>query len=239
MTDVHAALLGLGAEIDFPPTPDLLSGVALATSPPRRRLRRRTIAVAAAALIVALAAGLALSPGARSAFRELFRIGGVEIVRLDEAPPAAASQIVPFGHPVTLDQAARVVPFRIRLPSSDVVQAPARVYVDRAGGGIVSLVWCCKRRVVLTELRNVIPALVEKSIGPATLVEPTEVGGAAGLWVVGAEHVVRVITATGSWPERPVRVAGGVLIWANGGVTLRLEGDLTKTEALALAERIR
>jgi hypothetical protein len=34
-------------------------------------------------------------------------------------------------------------------------------------------------------------------------------------------------------------VEGGVLIWTSQGVTLRLEGNLSKDEALAIAKRIR
>lgn len=239
MTDIQHALVELASEIEFPTTPDLLYGVTLDRPASGRRLRRRAVVVALAALVAALALGLALSPGARSAFRELFGLGGVEIVRLEEAPPAASARIVPFGHPVTFEQASRSVPFRIRLPGTDVARRPARIYLDRAGGGIVSIVWCCKRRVVLTEFRNAVPGLLQKTVGPATLVEPVEVGGESGLWVDGADHVVRVITATGSWPERSLRVHGGVLIWTSRGVTLRLEGDLTRAEALAFAAHIR
>jgi hypothetical protein len=239
MTDIHRSLRALAGEIDFPPTPDLLSRVALEPHRPRHRLRRRTIALALAALAVAVATGLALSPGARSAFRQLFRIGSVQVVRLDEAPAAVAAQLVPFGRPVSFELAARSVPFRLRLPETDVAPRPARVYLDRAGGGIVSLVWCCPRRVVLTELQNATPGVIQKTVGPATLVEPVQVRGESGLWVVGSDHVVRVVTVTGSWTERPVLVEGGVLIWTSQGVTLRLEGNLSKDEALAIAKRIR
>ena len=189
--------------------------------------------------MVALAAGLALSPGARSAFRELFGIGSVEIVRLEQAPATETARLVPFGRPVTFARASRIVPFRILLPDTAVSRPPTHVYLDRAGGGIVSLAWCCERRIVLTELRTVIPGLLEKTIGPSTLVESVAVGGNQGLWVEGADHVIRVVRESGTWRELPVRVTGGVLIWTSGDVTLRLEGDLSKDEALAIAERIR
>ena len=55
----------------------------------------------------------------------------------------------------------------------------------------------------------------------------------------GADHVIRVVRESGTWRELPVRVTGGVLIWTSGDVTLRLEGDLSKDEALTIAERIR
>ncbi len=57
----------------------------------------------------------------------------------------------------------------------------------------MSLAWCCERRVVLTELSTVDPGLLEKTLGPSTLVEPVAVGGNQGLWVEGADHVIRVV----------------------------------------------
>jgi hypothetical protein len=239
MTEVERALRSLAPEIAFPPTPDLIAGVSLERPASRRPARRRMLVVALAALALALAAGLALSPGARSAFRELFGIGSVSIVRLDEAPAAETARLVPFGRPVTFAQASRAVPFRIRVPDRSVARPPTRVYLVRAGGGIVSLAWCCERRVVLTEVRTADPGLIEKTVGPSTLVEEVSVGGSGGLWVEGADHVVRVVQPEASWLELPVRVKGGVLIWTSGDVTLRLEGDLSKEEALTIAEGIR
>jgi hypothetical protein len=238
MNDIGKALLELGREIDFPPTPDLVVGAELARARHRRLRRLRALALVVA-VAVATAISLALSPGARSAFRELFGIGGVEIRLLEEAPQPTAARIVPFGRPVTLARAASAVPFRIRVPTGDVAAPPARVYLDRAGGGIVSLVWCCEPRVVLTELPGSDPGLLQKTIGPSTLVEPIDVAGAEGLWVEGADHVLRVVAPTGAWSERPIRVHGGVLLWTSGDVTFRLDGDLTRADALALAERIR
>lgn len=239
MTDLRESLLELGREIEFPPTPDLLAGASLDRRGRRGLPRRRALVLALAALAAVTVAGLALSPGARSAFRELLGIGGVEIVRLDEAPPATAESMVPFGRPVTLAEATRSVPFRILLPARDVADPPARVYLDRAGGGIVSLVWCCERRIVLTELPSADPAVLQKTVGPSTLVEAVDVGDGRGLWVEGSDHVLRAATAGGGWSERPILVRGGVLIWTRGEVTLRLEGELTRAEAIAVAERIR
>lgn len=239
MTDIESALRRLAREIDFPSTPDLLRDAAFDTQR-RYRPRRRLLAVAVTVVAVAVAAGLALSPGARTAFAELFGIGSVQIVRLDEAPAREAVRLVPFGKPVALEEAARSVPFRIRLPDPDVARRPTRVYLDTtAGAGIVSLVWCCERRVVLTELLTTIPGALLKTVGPATLVEPVRVGDDEGLWLEGSDHVIRVFTTTYPWPERAVLVQGGVLIWASSGLTLRLEGDLSKDEAVAIAEGVR
>ena len=39
--------------------------------------------------------------------------------------------------------------------------------------------------------------------------------------------------------EKNVRIAGNVLVWAYGSVTLRIEGPLTRAQALGLAASIR
>jgi hypothetical protein len=239
MTDVERALRSLGSEIAFPPTPDLAVNVELDRPTAPRPARRRALVVALAALALALAVGLTLSPGARSAFRELFGIGSVTVVRLESGPPAETARLVPFGRPATLAEASRAVPFRIRLLDRDVAGTPNRVYLARAGSGIVSLAWCCDRRVVLTEMPAAEPGLIEKTVGASTLVEHVVVDGSRGLWVEGADHVVRVVQAEDDWLELPVRVSGGVLIWTSGDLTLRLEGELTKEEAIALAGQIR
>jgi hypothetical protein len=50
--------------------------------------------------------------------------------------------------------------------------------------------------------------------------------------VTGKQHVIQVF-------EEPPRFAGNVLIWTRGRLTLRLEGPLTKDEALAVARGVK
>jgi hypothetical protein len=85
--------------------------------------------------------------------------------------------------------------------------------------------------VLVTELGASGPGLVKKFASSGTRVEPVTVDGAFGIWVSGAEHVVYL-------PSLPPRYARNVLIWQRGALTVRLEGDLTKAQALRLAERL-
>jgi hypothetical protein len=59
-----------------------------------------------------------------------------------------------------------------------------------------------------------------------------------GWWISGTEHVVEIVDEDGSRIEQ-ARVAGNTLIWVVGDVTFRLEANLTKTRALALAATVR
>ena len=69
--------------------------------------------------------------------------------------------------------------------------------------------------------------------------EPLLVNDHNGMWIQGAPHVVMYFDSTGRPRDRNVRIAGNVLMWAYGSVTLRIEGPITKARALGLAASIR
>ena len=92
--------------------------------------------------------------------------------------------------------------------------------------------------VVLTEARGDL-GFSKKFISPRTSIEPLLVNGHDGLWLSGAPHVVMYFDSSGRGYAKHVRIAGNTLVWARGTVTLRIEGPLTRAEALALAGSIR
>ena len=107
------------------------------------------------------------------------------------------------------------------------------------GGGLVSIVWCCSPRIVLSEFLGNGVGFLQKSVGPATTIEEVSVDGKRGLWVEGSDHVLRLVDTNGTFRERAVRVRGGVLIWVDRSVTIRLEGELSRAQALAIARHVR
>ncbi|MDX6483836.1 MAG: hypothetical protein QOE95_1607, partial [Gaiellaceae bacterium] len=58
-----------------------------------------------------------------------------------------------------------------------------------------------------------------------------DVGADFGFWIAGARHVFQM-------PADAPRMAGNVLLWEHAGLTLRLEGSLTRAQAIRLAHRI-
>jgi hypothetical protein len=68
-------------------------------------------------------------------------------------------------------------------------------------------------------------------------VEPVQVDGEPGFFVTGDDHFVMFRDETGSITDERTFLAGTVLLWNRDGRLLRLEGDLTKSEALELAHR--
>lgn len=86
--------------------------------------------------------------------------------------------------------------------------------------------------------RRMVP-FAGKVIGPNGRIESLEFDGRPAVWITGAPHVVRFFDETGQFHESRSRIAGDVLLWQDGDVTLRLEGRLTRNEAVALARTIR
>jgi hypothetical protein len=227
-----------GLAVSWPETPDLEAAVAerLRAAPPRRRRPwLRPLAIALAVLVIAAGAVLTFSPGARSALLELFHIKGATVVRVDELPPAAGGEELDLGLEVSREEAQRAVGFHLRLPADD---RPDRVFLDpQIGRGAVSAVWCCPR-VILTQFRGETTPYVGKMAGPGTTIEYLLVGNRPGVWVAGRAHSVIFRDENGMVHDRP-RLARNVLLWEDGRVTLRLEGDFTKARALAIARSLR
>ena len=64
------------------------------------------------------------------------------------------------------------------------------------------------------------------------------VDGAPGLFVSGDQHFVMFLDENGAVTDEQTYLAGTVLLWNRGALLLRLEGDLTRAQAIELAESI-
>ena len=71
------------------------------------------------------------------------------------------------------------------------------------------------------------------------VVQEVTVGGEPGYWFSGEPHFFTYLDATGQVRDEQTRLAGNTLIWQRGDLTLRLEGQLSKEEALRIAESMR
>jgi hypothetical protein len=136
---------------------------------------------------------------------------------------------------VTLDEARRSVPFEVLVPPSG-GRPVERVFLDRVAGA-VSFVYCCPE-LLLTEFRGEAIPYVQKIAGPDVRIEEVTVRGDRGLWIEGA-HAVVFRDSSGIFRAEERRLAGNVLLWEHDGVTFRLEGDVDRGDALALAEDLR
>ncbi len=229
----------------YPPTPDLAArlGRHAARRAPAARLRR----LAPIALVAALALATLLAvPEVRAAALRLLQVGAVR-VRVEPAPPPALPAPTPnlgLSGATSLDEAARRVPFPIRLPAyPEGLGPPDQVFLQDLGGAAIVLVWLDPAepgRPLLSLHTLGTGVLAQKIISGSELerIAEVEVGGATALWVRGA-HLLQVGRA-GEVELAPVRIVeGNTLIWAADGLTYRLESELPLDEALRVAESLR
>jgi hypothetical protein len=240
MTELELTLRDLGGRIKYPPTPDLRTAVrarlAVRARPPWwRASRRQALAIALATLAVAVAAVLAV-PSARTAILRFFDLGAVRIERVATLPPAEERPLAAgLGAPVPLREAERQAGFRMVLPP---LERPLRRAYVRDGLLAALLELEEVGPVLLTEIRGDQADLAKKALGGRTDITPIEVNGRFGYWIEGAPHVLVYIDPDGRMRELSTRLAGNVLVWRRHNLTLRLEGELTREQALELARSI-
>jgi hypothetical protein len=240
MSELERALQLLGHELDVPEPPDLVEAVRSRLTPSRQRRyggRRRLLVAVAVAVLALLGAALAI-PDARSALLRILNIGGERVELVDELPeirPVEDLELM-LGERVTLEEARARSGFELRALD----EAPDRVYLGERG-----TVWFLygspgdvRLLVGQTPLLMVDEPALHKKIARKTQVEQVRVNGARGLFLRGA-HFIFLVDENGLTVEASARLTEDVLIWDEGGVAYRLEGDLDRAEALRLAHELR
>ena len=242
MSELERSLVDLGRELDVPTEPDLVPTVLAAISPRRERRAlppRRLVLALAVLVLAALGATLAI-PDARSAFLRIFDIGGERIEVVDDLPevPVRTALEATLGERVTLEEARRESAFELRGLDAE----PDRVYIGERG-----TVWFVygtpsRPRLLLAQTPRLVadePALAKKLAEQGTSVELVDVDDAQGAFLSGDPHFFFLLDRQGRVVEDGARLAGNVLIWDEGGVAYRLEGDFGREEALRLARALR
>jgi hypothetical protein len=249
--DLDRALTELAAVIDFPPTPDLAGAVERRLAQPAAarawwpRLRWRTVLLAAALVLL-----LAAVAGATVA-RFWNDVPGVVIRRVSVAPQIPAGVGLDLGTQVSAAQAAAQAGFPVPLPADARLGAPDAFYVtlDTAGKR-VSVVWRPRLgfppllRSDIGAVLTVLPGgtvsgpSAEKLLGMNTDIQRVKVGDGAAYWISGAPHTVMWTDASGNIVPEDLRLAGNVLLWQQGGRVLRLEAQVDRATALAIARSV-
>ena len=229
MTELERALVQLGRELDLPPEPDLRSRVRERIE--RHPRYRRALVPALALLVVALGIAMAV-PEARSAILRFFHIGAVTIERVETLPAARDRPLTAgLGPALSLREAEARSGFSLVLNGP----RPQRFYAQP--GLIATLLHYRGEPVLLAELQADQTGIVKKLAGPGTRVEPAPIGS-FGLWLEGGRHVLIWEAGSGEVRQIEPRLAGNVLIWAEGTRTFRLEGGLDKGQMLELGRQI-
>jgi hypothetical protein len=243
MPELEAALRAL--DVAFPPAPDLGAAVQARLREPERRpgpfarlLDRPRLVLALAVIVAAFGAVLAASPGARSAFLEIFGIEGAVVTRVERLPEIAPSQSLDgLGERVTLGEARNRAGFAVLEPEG--LGEPDAVYYKAPG--MVSFVYGRDPdvRLILSQIAGRLEeAFVKKLTAEGTEVRYVTVEGEPGLFVTGEPHFFTYMSRYGDFEEEAVYLAQDVLLWERGALTLRLEGAFDLQEALELAEDV-
>jgi hypothetical protein len=231
VSELELRLVALREEIAWPETPAF---EPVLDRRPARGFRLRTVALGFAIVLAVLAGVLALSPGARSAFLEIFHIRGATVERV-ETLPNVKPQRLDFGQRVSRREAERRVGFRLL----DLGSPPDAIFVRP--DGLASLLYGdpLSPRLVLSQARGAIFAgFIKKTGGRGMTVDYVTVKGEPGLFIDGDDHFVMFRDAQGEIRDDRTYLAGTVLLWNRGPLLLRLEGDLTLAEALDLARSV-
>jgi hypothetical protein len=216
----------------------------------------RRLAVVGLAAVLLAAAVLVASPGTREAVARRLGLRGIGIELGGPPPPSVTTRPgerldLGLGQRVTLEEARRRVGFPVLVPGAAGFRQPAAVYVNEAVpvGGRVDLVYRARPGLpaspftdvglLVTEFRGQPTPDFIKKVARAGLVEEVTVDGQPGYWFSGEPHFFTYLDATGQVRDEQTRLAGNTLIWQRGDLTLRIEGEITRQEALALARSMR
>ena len=250
--ELEMALREVGRGIEFPRFADPWAGIERALGDDTRRpvplLRRwaaHPVAVAATLILTAVVAVAAI-PETRSAVADWLGIGGVRIQFRERLPEVGRD--LALGEEVTASVAEERAGFEVRVPA-DSLGSPDTIFLaDDAAGPRVTLVYESRPGLpeagttglgaLIMQLEGTpdLP-LTKKILDPETGVEQVMVGDTAGYWVSGDPHVIMGYRdEEGKLRREWARLAGNTLLWTSDGVTFRLESELSKSEAVAIAE---
>ena len=251
LIEMEQRLSRLGDELEWPATPNLAPAVRLRIATRRPRLDRRWVMAAAAAILVL--AAIAAYPPSRDAIASWINLHTFirtvpHLATPTPLPPGPLGQRLGLGQQSTLPQARAALQWPLLVPAS--LGEPDEVYVqpppDRPSGGEVTLVYAGRPGlpaagetgvgVLITEARGAINSeYFGKMIGPHTTIEPVTVAGSSGYWVAGAPHVFVFVDSSGQIRYETLRLATNTLLIDVGGTVVRIEGNLTKAQALQIA----
>lgn len=217
-----------------------------------RRPARRGLVLALLALLalaaVAGAIGLGL-PGLRLTLAEP-SASPPKPAPSATAPAGPAGSSLGLGELVPMEEAQAWGAGPLRLPTDARFGPPDAIYLDRARGRQVAMVWAADAALPAS-LEPGIGAILmafdgtveeeyfEKILGEGTTIERVTVDGQPGFWISGAPHFFFYESTSGGFVDDARRWVGDALIWSDGTTTYRLETSLGRDAAIEIAETTR
>lgn len=255
MDKLEQALVQAGRVLQYPTTPALAARVRASLAEgkrtrPRLYLRPALLLLAA----VLLACGLLVAfPETRDVIAQFLGLRTVRIIPITPTPIVPPAQpLIPTAAPsptptqsaqccrTTLADAGAHSRFRILLPSTE---TPSRAFfqdLPNFGTGAQQVILVFgdpdAPRFTLYEATNF---LYGKIVSGGTVIQETQVKGQRALWLSGAPHLLVYLDPSGRTQFESERsVSANTLAWEIGNVTYRLETNLSKEEAIRIAESL-
>ncbi len=259
LDQLERQLTELSSHLEWPTTPNLAPAVRRRIATPvvlRAPWYQSRWAIAAVALVIALAALAAYQPS-RDAIANWVNVH-VFFQRVNvlptpsPQPPGPLGTRLGLGAQTTMVDAQKQVAWKITVPAS--LGQPDEVYLqlppDGPAQGEVTLVYSARPgisvsketgvAVLITEARGAVDKnFFGKMLGPDTTLEPVTVAGHEGYWIAGSPHVFFFTDAAGNFRNETMRLATNTLIFDMGGTVVRIEGNLTKAQALQIAASLK
>ncbi len=238
----------MSAAFLFPPTPNNWAAVEKRMGVRPSPRFSHTPRLVWAAVVVALLLALLAAPQVRAAVLRIFQIGAITIFEVDELPPTQAEiwatkpavlLLVAQGlaTKVSLAEAQTAVPGPLYLPTYPAdLGEPDVVYLAEAEWPqTVVFVWqaatdAAKSRFALYQI-----GAAQFAYKGAPIIEETDVNGQRAMWVTGP-HTFTL--ANGRWQEWQFIDSNVLIWWTSDGLTFRLEGADSLTEAVRMAESL-
>jgi hypothetical protein len=254
--DVERTLSDIGGRLEGP-TRDMWPAVRSRIVERRRlpwwsrlTLDRGTLAPVGATLAVILVAAFLLTPDLAARAAEVLGLPGLQIFRVPATPTATTGASITFlgQRAASVAEASGLAGFAVREPAA--LGAPDEIYVETAPVR-VTLVYRTRQGFPVTALPGISALVVEfkgsldapilgKAIGPDTTLEAVPLSsGNAAYWLAGKPHQFFYRDSTGNTQPDTLRLAGNTLLWDAGGVTYRLEAQVSREEALRIASTLR
>jgi len=224
------------AHFPYPETPDIAGAVQQRLMQQPAQMRPLRWAVVGAFLLVLLVMGLLAIPPVRATMVEWLRIGAIEIFVMEEVPAmetAVPLSITDLGEAISLADAQAIYPEPLRLPEG--WEPESLVYSQQFLGRlpVITIQWQTANGVTVTLSQIAAPYLGMKWASGEQVVE-TAVHGQPAVWIEGP-HPLQF--STGDF-DMQLTVDSNVLIWTEGTITYRLEGEVDRETAVSLAESL-
>jgi hypothetical protein len=220
---IERELRELGAHVELPTERDLAPAVRARIG--ARRPLPGKLAIAFALVALALVVALVVPP-ARSEIRRWLGLGTARVEFVDRLPDVRKRRPLDIGPKTSLSDARDRVPYDVL--TSSLLGPPREVHVL---GDQVGFVYGEHKLLVLQSRGT----YFQKDVGPETSVEHVQLNGREALWISGGRHYFAYVEGNHQARPAPLYLVGNALIWTHGDLTLRLEGKLSRAEALRIA----